>query len=62
MPTNFPERRPQTGLNSWHYAGICIGLAGILIIFAWSGRNDAPPASKPASDLTTGISPSDAKW
>jgi hypothetical protein len=60
MPTNFPEDRPQTGLNSWHYVGICVGLAVILVLVAWSGRN-APPASKPASDITTGISPSDAK-
>jgi hypothetical protein len=61
MPTNFPERRPQTGLNNWHYAGICIGLAGMLVLVASSGRNDPPTANKPASDITTGISPSDAK-
>ena len=34
MPTNLPERPPQTGLNSWHYAGICLGVAGILVLFA----------------------------
>jgi hypothetical protein len=62
MPTRFPERRPQTGLNSWHKAGISLGLAVFILggaLFASGGR--PLPQDKPAPSIKTGIAPLDAK-